>query len=442
MSEPLPRSWATAPLGDIADIQLGKMLDKARNRGAPTPYLRNINVRWGSFNLDDLLTVPLDETERDFFSVRDGDLMVCEGGEPGRCAVWRGGETDIKYQKAIHRVRLEAGISPELIANYLRLLADAGMLEERFTGTTIKHLPRTAFMRLSIPLPPLPEQRRIVAKLDRLSARSRAARDHLARTAALAARAKQAILAAAFDSASTQDWQSTALEAVVSDALIGLVRSKTEQSDRGTPYIRMNHYDLSGKWNSDNLTYVSVTAQERSRFELRAGDVLFNTRNSTELVGKVAVWPDDKPGHVYNNNLLRIRFIQNVHPHFAFLQMIAPPFRSYLEGVKSATTSVAAIYQRSIMTAPFFIPDVGKQHEIVRRIETAFARIDRLTAEAARAAHLLDRLDERLLAKAFRGELVPQDPADEPARDLLARIRAARAAAPKARRRRKPKGAA
>jgi len=85
---------------------------------------------------------------------------------------------------------------------------------------------------------------------------------------------------------------------------------------------------------------------------------------------------------------------------------------------------------------------VEEQHEIVRRIETAFARIDRLTAEAARAAHLLDRLDERLLAKAFRGELVPQDPADEPARDLLARIRAARVAAPKPKRGRRKKGAA
>lgn len=81
------------------------------------------------------------------------------------------------------------------------------------------------------------------------------------------------------------------------------------------------------------------------------------------------------------------------------------------------------------------------QLEIVRRIETAFARIDRLTAEAARAAHLLDRLDERLLAKAFRGELVPQDPADEPAEALLARIRAARAAAPKVKRERRTKTA-
>lgn len=85
---------------------------------------------------------------------------------------------------------------------------------------------------------------------------------------------------------------------------------------------------------------------------------------------------------------------------------------------------------------------MSEQGEIVRRIETAFARIDRLTGQAARAAHLLDRLDERLLARAFRGELVPQDPNDEPAEGLLARIRAARAATPKPTRTRRKKTAA
>lgn len=85
------------------------------------------------------------------------------------------------------------------------------------------------------------------------------------------------------------------------------------------------------------------------------------------------------------------------------------------------------------------LPPVDEQAEIVRRIEAAFARIDRLTEEASRASHLLARLDERLLAKAFRGELVPQDPTDEPASTLLTRIRTERAATPKAKRGGRPK---
>lgn len=94
-------------------------------------------------------------------------------------------------------------------------------------------------------------------------------------------------------------------------------------------------------------------------------------------------------------------------------------------------------HMKFLKTSAFPIPTHGEQAEIVRRIESAFDRIDRLTEDASRAAHLLDRLDERLLAKAFRGELVPQDPEDEPAEALLARIREARTAVPKATRGRK-----
>jgi type I restriction enzyme, S subunit len=293
-----------------------------------------------------------------------------------------------------------------------------------------------------IPLPPLPEQRRIVAKLDRLSARSAAARDHLAHTTKLATRAKQAILASFFSDEASTSWDHDTVNEVIEETLVGLVRSKSQQSESGTPYIRMNHFDLSGTWNQQNLTHVEVSQTESDRYELHASDLLFNTRNSSELVGKVALWPDGKPGHVYNNNILRMRFKREILPAFAYFYMISPPFRSYLETVKSATTSVAAIYQKSLLKGPFAYPDLDEQKRIVRRIEAAFARIDRLTDEATRAAHLVDRLDERLLAKAFAGELVPQDPNDEPAEALLSRIRKARAAAPKPTRGRKKKAAA
>ena len=100
--------------------------------------------------------------------------------------------------------------------------------------------------------------------------------------------------------------------------------------------------------NDDDLSFVKVSPEELRRYELREGDVLFNTRNSFELVGKVAVWPANRPGCVYNNNLLRLRFTPQVDPHFAGLLMMSPAFRAYLQTKKSATTSVCAIYQRSL----------------------------------------------------------------------------------------------
>ncbi|MSU92082.1 restriction endonuclease subunit S [Rhodobacteraceae bacterium 2CG4] len=105
--------------------------------------------------------------------------------------------------------------------------------------------------------------------------------------------------------------------------------------------------------------------------------------------------------------------------------------RRIIEGYAKSTRGVNNVNSSQLSSLPIPALPIEQQHKLVRRVEAAFARIDRMVEEATRAAHLLDRLDQRLLAKAFRGELVPQDPTDEPADQLLARIQAARAAAPK-----------
>jgi type I restriction enzyme S subunit len=185
----LPPGWAWTKVAEIEDVQLGKMLDKAKNRGTPTAYLRNVTG---------VLEMRFTEDEMEFFDIRDGDLIVCEGGEPARAAVWRQGPTRLKYQKALHRVRTSAGISPKYLAHFLRHAANTDLPTPLLTGTTIKHLPRTAFLRPGLPLPPAAEQHRIVAKLDSLFARTRSAREELARIPRLIEHYKQANLAKAF----------------------------------------------------------------------------------------------------------------------------------------------------------------------------------------------------------------------------------------------------
>lgn len=160
MSE-VPPGWTIARLGDLGDVRLGKMLDKVKNRGLPTRYLRNINVRWFRFDLTDLQRLLVSEDERELLSVQDGDLFICEGGEPGRCAVWRNGASSFVYQKALHRFRTSGAIVPELLMYRLRHDADSGALQDAFTGTTIKHLTRESLSRYEIPLPPINEQKRI-----------------------------------------------------------------------------------------------------------------------------------------------------------------------------------------------------------------------------------------------------------------------------------------
>ncbi len=163
----LPPGWAETILGEIADTSLGKMLDRGRATGEHlVPYLRNVNVQWGRIDVDDVLTMDISPEEQSFFRLEPGDLLVCEGGEIGRCAIWPGQPGYMAFQKALHRVRPRKGIE----AKYLRFLMEhmslAGLLVSYSTGSTIKHLPQQRLRRITLHLPPTAEQRRIVAVLE------------------------------------------------------------------------------------------------------------------------------------------------------------------------------------------------------------------------------------------------------------------------------------
>ena len=137
-------------LGSISESRLGKMLDKEKNTGELRRYLRNINVRWFDFDLSDLLEMRIEDSEVDKYSLCKGDLVICEGGEPGRCAVW---DTDdrVFYQKALHRVRFTDGSNPKFYMYYLWYAAQTGQLKSLFTGTGIKHLTGQSLVKVQVP---------------------------------------------------------------------------------------------------------------------------------------------------------------------------------------------------------------------------------------------------------------------------------------------------
>ena len=164
----LPESWVWVKVGAVADSRLGKMLDKAKNKGTPRKYLRNINVRWFDFDLSNLLRMRFEDSELSEFALRGGDVLICEGGEPGRAAVWDDREAEIYFQKAVHRVRFPDFVDSEFFVRTLRASADDGRLAEYFTGTGIKHFTGKGLAAYLFPLPPLVEQHRIVAKIDEL----------------------------------------------------------------------------------------------------------------------------------------------------------------------------------------------------------------------------------------------------------------------------------
>ena len=137
-------------LGEISNSRLGKMLDKNKNEGIPQKYLRNINVRWFSFDLSNLSEMKIKDDEIEKYSLNKDDLVVCEGGEPGRCAVWETEQT-IFYQKALHRIRFTNGSNPKFYMYYLWYAAQTGILEPYFNGTGIKHLTGQSLKNVPVP---------------------------------------------------------------------------------------------------------------------------------------------------------------------------------------------------------------------------------------------------------------------------------------------------
>ena len=153
------------PLGTISTSRLGKMLDKEKNTGIPRKYLRNINVRWFSFDMSDLLEMRIEDDEVDKYSIVRGDLVICEGGEPGRCAVWDSEEA-MFYQKALHRVRFTDGSNPKFYMYYLWYAAQTGKLNEFFTGMGIKHLTGQSLAKVPVPTVSCSDQDKIIMDIE------------------------------------------------------------------------------------------------------------------------------------------------------------------------------------------------------------------------------------------------------------------------------------
>lgn len=155
-------------IGEFCETTLGKMLDAKRQTGSLTPYLRNVNVRWGEFDMSDVKATPMTDVDRARLGVAVGDVMVCEGGEPGRCAVWQEGDRVIAFQKALHRVRVRD--HEAINAHYVQMMlmegAKTGRYHRLFTGTTIKHLPQERLRLIGLPLAPRGEQDRVVSQVD------------------------------------------------------------------------------------------------------------------------------------------------------------------------------------------------------------------------------------------------------------------------------------
>lgn len=166
-AQAFPARWALVRFGDIGRHNAGKTLDKGRNRGELRDYITTSNLYWGFFRLDSVRQMPLQEAELERCTAAKGDLLICEGGEAGRAAVWPH-DHEIAFQNHVHRARFFAGIDAYFVQRYFEKLNATGEIENYRKGVGISNMSGKALASIPIPLPPIDEQKRIVAKVDEL----------------------------------------------------------------------------------------------------------------------------------------------------------------------------------------------------------------------------------------------------------------------------------
>lgn len=155
-------------LADIATSRLGKMLDAKKQTGLHRkPYLANYNVQWFSFMLDELNEMDFDEKDQKEFDLQDGDLLVCEGGEVGRCAVWHNEIQPCYFQKAVHRVRCNTEIIlPEYLAWWFKIHSEINGFADVIGVSTIAHLPGVKLKAMKVTVPPIEDQTSFVKLME------------------------------------------------------------------------------------------------------------------------------------------------------------------------------------------------------------------------------------------------------------------------------------
>lgn len=189
--------WAMRRVSEIASHSLGKMLDKAKNQGSPKRYLRNLNVRWFEFDLSDLLEMRFREEETSRYTAVKGDVLVCEGGYPGRSAIWEADEP-VFFQKALHRIRFREKGHNKWFVYFIYYMDLSGELRSRFSGTGIQHFTGEALSRFTLPIPPSGELERFLARIEELDAESRRLESLYQRKLALLDELKRSLLHKAF----------------------------------------------------------------------------------------------------------------------------------------------------------------------------------------------------------------------------------------------------
>ncbi len=457
--ETLPAEWALCTLADI-----GKIV------GGGTPSTANPNF-WG----DEIRWIsPSDLTGyRSKFIARGAKLISALGLDNCSAKLMPAGSVHFSSRAPIGYVVISSeslctnqgfkslvpaeGIFNEYVYFYLRSIK--GLANSLATGTTFKELSASAFAKLPFPLPPLAEQRRIVAKIEELFSGLEAGEESLRAARRQLGVYRQSLLKQAFEGHLTAKWRTHKTDKLgspltastklvvepgplppgwiwqtineVADVTGGITKnSKRDNLPLRIPYLRVANV-YANELRLDEIKDIGVTMAEANKVRLVKGDLLIVEGNgSLDQIGRVAAWNEAIRDCGHQNHLIRARCHPNAHYAFVLMFLLSPHGREVIEKHAASTSGLHTLSVSKVQRLPVPLCSLPEQEEVVRVLDEQFEMIDQNEREIDEALRKSDALRQAILKKAFTGRLAPQDPADEPASTLLARIRTERAAAP------------
>ncbi len=389
---------------DIAISELGKTLDKGKNSGELNDYLCALNVKWGAFDLTTVKQILLEDKEKERYLVRKGDLLICEGGDVGRAAIWEN-EKEIYYQNALHRVRFKGGIDQYFYLYALQYYKHLGFIDDVSGGVTIKHFTQNSMQKLLFPLPPLTEQKRIAdsivqwfALIDEIEANKKDLQEYIKQTKSkvldLAIHGKlvpqdpndePAIdllkrINPSFKPCDTSHYENlpeTWCVVQIRDIAKTVTGSTPSKNNKGFyggifPFYKPSDLD-AGRNVNEASEYLSEKGKQVSR-------VIPANSIAVCCIGSIGKCGYIMQAGTTNQQINTIIPFQNIYPLYIYYFCLSTSFVQQLLDKSSAVT--IAIVNKSKLDSTFIpIPPLSEQKRIVERIETIFAQLDTITAE-------------------------------------------------------------
>lgn len=442
MSE-LPPGWSLAKVGDL--VEIGPRTDCPDETVVGFVPLQRLGVTFRSRHSFEPRR--WSEVRKGYTHFSNGDVLLAritpsfENGKAGIARDLPNGLGAGSTEFFVCRPR-EGVLLPEYLLAHFKtrpFLRDGEQVMSGAVGQ--QRVPKQYVLDSELSLAPLPEQRRIVNKLDALLARGDACREHLDRVPGILKRFRQSVLAAATSGELTREWRekrggTTETETWLSTTLVDLcvaprvitygVIKLGDETPRGVPCLRTSNV----RWlriNAEGMKHIAPTlSAEFGRTVLQGGEVLVNVRGT---LGGVAVVESTMRGWNVSREVAVVPVDQTrVNSHFLAFWVGSVDRQRWLSKVEKGV-AYTGINIEDLRGLPVSVPPMEEQVEIVRRVQTLLSAADELERRYVAITRAMAPLTPALLAKAFRGELVPQDPSHEPASEVLARLSARRAPA-------------